>query len=44
VTYSDFKKSPDLDRLILKICSMILALVSFIFSYSIYNRLNTLEK
>jgi len=44
VTYSDFKKSPDLDRLILKSCSILLALVSFIFSYSIFNRLNTLEK
>ncbi|WP_298153900.1 hypothetical protein [Flavobacterium sp.] len=44
VTYSDFKKSPDLDRIVLKECSIILAIVSFIFSFSIYNRLNTLDK
>ncbi|GAB3722136.1 hypothetical protein [Flavobacterium koreense] len=44
VTYTDFKKNPDLDRIILKGCSISLAVVSFIFSYSIYNRLNTLEK
>ena len=44
VTYTDFKKNPDLDRMILKECSIVLAIVSFIFSFSIYNRLNTLEK
>lgn len=44
VTYTDFKNNPDLDRTILKCCSISLAVVSFIFSYSIYNRLNTLEK
>lgn len=44
VTYSDFKKSPDLDRVILKCCSILLAVISFIFSFSIYNRLNTLDK
>lgn len=44
VTYTDFKKNPDLDRMILKGCAITLAIVSFLFSYSIYNRLNTLDK
>lgn len=44
VTYSDFKKNPDIDKVMLKGCSIVLAFVSFIFSYSIYNRLTTLSK
>ena len=44
VTYTDFKKNPDLNEFTIKICSISLAVVSLIFSYSIYNRLNTLEK
>jgi uncharacterized membrane protein len=44
VTYSDFKSNPDLNKSMVKGCSICLALVSFIFSYSIYNRLTTLEK
>jgi len=44
VTYADFKVNPDLNRSMVKGCSIFLALVSFIFSYSIYNRLTVLEK
>lgn len=44
VTYSDFKTNPDLDKFTVKACSIALALVSFIFSYSIYNRLNKISK
>jgi uncharacterized membrane protein len=44
VTYSDFKTNPDLDKFTVKACSIALALVSFLFSYSIYNRLNTLNE
>ncbi|HLT42019.1 MAG TPA: hypothetical protein VKZ95_04885 [Sphingobacteriaceae bacterium] len=44
VTYADFKSNPDLNKSMVKGCSIVLALVSFIFSYSIYNRLTTLEK
>lgn len=44
VTYSDFKVNPDLDKFTVKACSITLALVSFIFSYSIYNRLNKISK
>ncbi|WBX78369.1 hypothetical protein PG911_08925 [Tenacibaculum ovolyticum] len=44
VTYSDFKENPDLDKFTVKACSTTLALVSFIFSYSIYNRLNKISK
>lgn len=44
VTYADFKVNPDIDRKTIKCSSIVLALVSFILSYSIYNRLTTLEK
>lgn len=44
VTYADFKSNPDLDKTMVKWSSIILAFVSFILSYSIYNRLTTLEK
>ncbi len=44
VTYADFKANPDINKSMVKGCSICLALVSFIFSYSIYNRLTTLEK
>ena len=44
VTYADFKVNPDLNKTMIKSCSIFLAIVSFIFSYSIYNRLTTLEK
>lgn len=42
VTYSNFKSNTDLNIITVKACSIILALVSFVFSYSIYNRLNTI--
>lgn len=42
VTYSNFKSITDLNILTVKICSIILAVISFIFSYSIFNRLNTI--
>jgi len=44
LTYSEFKQNPDLNLTTVKSCSIILAVVSFLFSYSIYNRLNTLSK
>lgn len=44
LTYSDFKLNQDLDKEIVKYCSIGLALLSFIFSYSIYNRLTILNK
>ncbi|MBU3027583.1 hypothetical protein [Zobellia galactanivorans] len=44
VTYSDFKANPDLNKTTVKACSIALALVSFLFSYSIYNRLNKIAK
>ena len=44
VTYADLKGNPDINKSMVKGCSICLALVSFIFSYSIYNRLTTLEK
>jgi hypothetical protein len=43
VTYSDFKINPDLNEIVIKYCSIGLASISFIFSYSIYNRLNTIS-
>lgn len=43
VTFSDFKSNVDLDKTTVKICSIAMALISFLFSYSIYNRLNTIE-
>jgi len=43
VTYSDFKHSTDINKWAVKCCSILLSLVSFFFSYSIYNRLNTLR-
>ena len=42
VTYSDFKHNTDINRNSVKWCSFILAVVNFIFTYSIYNRLNTI--
>lgn len=44
ITYSDFKGNQDLNRTIVKVCSIVLATISFILSYSIFNRLTTLEK
>ena len=44
VTYSDFKTNPDLNKVTVKTCSIVLTLVSFIFSYSIFNRLNTIKQ
>lgn len=44
VTYSDFKNNTDINRTAVKWCSFILATVNFIFTYSIYNRLNTLTR
>lgn len=43
ITYSDFKSNRDLNILLVKICSSGLAIVSFIFSYSIFNRLNAIN-
>ncbi|MER2996147.1 hypothetical protein [Pontibacter populi] len=40
VTYSDLRGDNDLDRVAIKICSVILALVSAIVSSSIYSRMN----
>ena len=42
VSYSDFKSNKDLNESTVKACSIILATTSFIFSYSIFNRLNTI--
>ena len=42
VSYSDFKPNDDLNEFTVKTCSIILAAVSFVFSYSIFNRLNTI--
>lgn len=42
VTYSNFKSNTDLNEITVKSCSIILAAVSFIFSYSIFNRINIL--
>jgi hypothetical protein len=42
VTYSEFKSNTDLNLTTVKVCSIVLALVSFIFSYSIFNRINKL--
>ena len=44
VNYSDLRNDKDLNRSLLKICSLILAFGTFLFSYSIYNRLNTISK
>ena len=44
ITYSEFKKIPDLNMLTMKICCVVLTIVTFIFSLSIYNRLNSLEE
>ena len=43
VTYADFKKSDDLNENTVKTMSIIFSLISFLFSYSIYNRLNKLR-
>ncbi|MFA6150058.1 MAG: hypothetical protein WC716_01975 [Chitinophagaceae bacterium] len=43
ITYSDFKNNLDIDKTTVKFCSVCLSLVSVLFSYSIYNRLNSLE-
>lgn len=42
VTYSDFKSNTDLNLTTVKTCSIILAFVSVLFSYSIFNRFNKL--
>jgi len=42
ITYSEFKSNTDLNIITVKTCSMVLALVSFLFSYSIFNRFNKL--
>lgn len=42
ITYSEFKSNTDLNITTVKACSIILALVSFLFSYSIFNRFNKL--
>jgi uncharacterized membrane protein len=44
VTFSDFKTNTDLDKTVVKACSITLAMVSFLFSYSIYNRLNKISQ
>jgi uncharacterized membrane protein len=44
ITYADFKSNPDLNKSMVKGCSIALAVVSFIFSYSIYNRLTILDR
>lgn len=44
VTYAEFKLSTDINIIMVKACSIILALISFLFSYSIYNRLTTFER
>lgn len=44
VAYADFKANTDINKPMVKGCSIVLALVSFIFSYSIFNRLTILEK
>jgi TRAP-type C4-dicarboxylate transport system permease large subunit len=44
ITYSEFKKNPDLNMFTMKICCIVLTIVTFIFSLSIYNRLNSLEE
>lgn len=44
VTYADFKTNSDLNKTTVKACSIVLAVVSFLFSYSIYNRLNKIAK
>lgn len=44
VTYSDLKSNTDLNIKTVKVSSMILAFVSFVFSYSIFNRLNIIEQ
>lgn len=42
ITYSEFKSNPDLNISTVKISSISLAAVSFIVSYSIFNRINTI--
>jgi len=44
VSYSDFKQNKDLDLFAVKTCSIVLAFVSFIFSYSIFNRLTSIKE
>jgi hypothetical protein len=44
LSYSEFKANPDLDLATVKACSILLAFISFLFSYTIYNRLNNLSK
>lgn len=43
ITYADFKSDPDINTFTIKTSSILLSVVSFLFSYSIYNRLNTLK-
>jgi len=44
VTYSDFKTNNDLNRYAVKYCAIVISLVNFFVTYSIYNRLNTLSR
>lgn len=43
LTYSDFKSNTHLNILNVKICSFTLAVISFLFSYSIFNRINKIK-
>jgi uncharacterized membrane protein len=43
-SYSDFKNNQDLNKSIVKLSSILLSVMTFIFSYSIFNRLNAIEK
>ncbi len=44
ITYSEFKSNGDINIWVVKISSMFLALVSFVFSYTIYDRINAMGK
>lgn len=44
LTYADFKQNSDLNQTTVKACSIVLAFVTFVFSYSIYNRLNSIRQ
>jgi len=40
---SEIVKSGDLDRNVIKVCAIVLSGVSFFISYTIFNRINTIE-
>lgn len=44
LTYTEFKLIGDIDKGMVKYCSIGLAFASFLFSYAIFNRLNTIER